>query len=292
MNVESRQEPKFKVGDKITNGKGIFTIVTLSSDKYIVEDSFGRYGFLHFKNQDEWEIVEEKDLDLKFKAGDRVFNKVSRKWVNIIEFDIETGLYIVRYDDGIQGRSLESELRFMEEKSKSHNDMCKKLIEEMNPNVEVNVKTKPEPKFKRGDFVFSGIDFCAMKVIDRCYDEHWRYRIFDDVNEYWLFEKELKKVEIGDVVYSKVWKEKVIVRDFCDDKFILVADFNGKLLKSLPSLIKQIKEETKPKPSNTVSVDKAAEVFAEMLVELCPELLGFGGAAKEWENEFRKRLEE
>lgn len=182
--------------------------------------------------------------------------------------------------------------RKVEEETKSHNNMCKQLIDEMNPNVEVNVKTKPEPKFKRGDFVFSGIDFCAMKVIDRCYDEHWRYRIFDDVNEYWLFEKELKKVEIGDVVYSKVWKEKVIVRDFCDDKFILVADFNGKLLKSLPSLIKQIKEETKPKPSNTVSVDKAAEVFAEMLVELCPELLGFGGAAKEWENEFRKRLEE
>ena len=62
--------------------------------------------------------------------------------------------------------------------------------------------------------------------------------------------------------------------------------------KSLPSHIKQIEEETKPKPSNTVSVDKAAEVFADMLIELCPELLGFGGAAKEWENEFRKRLEE
>mgnify|MGYP003309175316 FL=1 len=81
----------------------------------------------------------------------------------------------------------------VEEKTKSHNNMCKQLIDEMNPNVEVNVKTKPEPKFKIGDFVFSGIDFCVMKVIDRCYDEHWRYRIFDDVNEYWSFEKELKK---------------------------------------------------------------------------------------------------
>lgn len=156
----------------------------------------------------------------------------------------------------------------------------------------VEEETIPEPKFNRGDFVFSGINSCAMKVINRCYDEHWRYQIFDDVNEYWFFEKELKKVEIGDVVYSKVWKEKVTVRDFCDDKFILVADFNGKLLNSLPSLIKQIKEETKLEPSNTVSVDKAAEVFADMLIELCPELLGFGGAAKEWENEFRKRLEE
>ena len=45
-------------------------------------------------------------------------------------------------------------------------------------------------------------------------------------------------------------------------------------------------------PIETVTVDRAAEVFAEMLVELCPELLGFGGAAKEWENEFRKRLKE
>ena len=38
--------------------------------------------------------------------------------------------------------------------------------------------------------------------------------------------------------------------------------------------------------------DKACKVFSEMLVELCPELLGYGAAAVEWENEFRKRLEE
>lgn len=37
--------------------------------------------------------------------------------------------------------------------------------------------------------------------------------------------------------------------------------------------------------------DKACKVFAEMLIELCPELLGYGAAAVEWENEFRKRLE-
>ena len=53
-----------------------------------------------------------------------------------------------------------------------------------------------------------------------------------------------------------------------------------------------MEDKTKSKSSNTVSIDKAAEVFAEMLVELCPELLGFGGAAKEWENEFRKRLKQ
>ena len=89
-----------------------------------------------------------------------------------------------------------SNYKFAEEETKSHNDMCKKLIEEMNPNVEVNVKTIPEPKFKRGDFVFSGIAFCAMKIIDRCYDEHWRYKIegLED-NEYWYYEKDFKNME-------------------------------------------------------------------------------------------------
>lgn len=38
--------------------------------------------------------------------------------------------------------------------------------------------------------------------------------------------------------------------------------------------------------------DAACKVFQEMLVELCPELLGYGVMAVEWENEFRKRLEE
>ena len=55
----------------------------------------------------------------------------------------------------------------------------------------------------------------------------------------------------------------------------------------------KVKDMSEPKYEiGTVTVDRAAEVFAEMLVELCPELLGFGGAAKEWENEFRKRLKE
>ena len=39
------------------------------------------------------------------------------------------------------------------------------------------------------------------------------------------------------------------------------------------------------------TVEKAAKVFSEMLVEMWPDLLGFGGIAKKYENEFRKRLE-
>lgn len=42
----------------------------------------------------------------------------------------------------------------------------------------------------------------------------------------------------------------------------------------------------------TTTVEKAADAFSEMLVELWPDLLGFGGIAKKLENEFRKRLEE
>jgi hypothetical protein len=37
--------------------------------------------------------------------------------------------------------------------------------------------------------------------------------------------------------------------------------------------------------------DEACKVFQEMLIELCPELLGYGAMAGEWENEFKKRLE-
>lgn len=87
-----------------------------------------------------WDInnnIEDEDLDLKFKAGDRVFNKVTRKWVNIIEFDIETGLYIVRYDDGIQGRSLENELCETQPSFKEIKEVVKKKAE-----VYINSKTE------------------------------------------------------------------------------------------------------------------------------------------------------
>ena len=38
--------------------------------------------------------------------------------------------------------------------------------------------------------------------------------------------------------------------------------------------------------------DAACKAFQEMLIELCPELLGYGAMAVYWENEFKKRLEE
>lgn len=160
----------------------------------------------------EIEPLTETKSEPKFKAGDRVFNKATRKWVNIIKFDIETGLYIVRYDDGIQGRSLESEL-------------CE------------GMETKQKLKFKVGDIIAKA---------------HLRFRIVKIENDRYIVEG-TPGINI-----------EVLFKD--QDEYRLV------------------------KEEGITTVDKAAEVFAEMLVELCPELLGFGGAAKEWENEFRKRL--
>lgn len=101
--------------------------------------------------------------ELKFKTGDRVFNKVTRKWVNIIEFDIETGLYIVRYDDGLQGRSLESELRFMEEETDSKfKEIIKKKAEEY-----INSKTELGSMSK--SFLYEGfVDgmMTALKIME------------------------------------------------------------------------------------------------------------------------------
>lgn len=60
--------------------------------------------------------------------------------------------------------------------------------------------------------------------------------------------------------------------------------------------------ENKPKNSNQISfsigfrkgkertINKATEVFAEILIELCPELLGYGAIAKGWEDEFKNKL--
>lgn len=37
-------------------------------------------------------------------------------------------------------------------------------------------------------------------------------------------------------------------------------------------------------------LDRACSIFSDILIEVCPELLGYGAGAKAWENEFRKRL--
>lgn len=66
--------------------------------------------------------------------------------------------------------------------------------------------------------------------------------------------------------------------------------------------MKEDKDQDTPKNSNQISysigfrkgkektINSACEVFAEILIELCPELLGYGAIAKGWEDEFRDKL--
>jgi hypothetical protein len=69
-------------------------------------------------------------------------------------------------------------------------------------------------------------------------------------------------------------------------------DFNRTIESSFEcNDIERIPTMTTPKDIEERMKDKACKVFGEMLVELCPELLGYGTMAVEWENEFRKRLE-
>lgn len=93
--VEEETKAEFKIGDKITNGKVTLTILTLSSDRYVVEDNFGECGTLYFNSQDEWKIVKE-EIKSKFKVGDRIITDTNMKGT-IIEV-VEKGWYRVEFE--------------------------------------------------------------------------------------------------------------------------------------------------------------------------------------------------
>ena len=86
--MEEEIKPKFKVGDKITNGHATLTILTLLSDRYVVEDTFGECGTLYFNFVDDWKIVEEE-------VG--LVDTFSSRWVN--EFNLPDG-YIFKDENG------------------------------------------------------------------------------------------------------------------------------------------------------------------------------------------------
>ena len=58
------------------------------------------------------------------------------------------------------------------------------------------MEEKNKPKYKIGDIVYLHFSDRPMKIISRCYDEHWRYKIegLED-NEYWYYEKDFKNME-------------------------------------------------------------------------------------------------
>ncbi len=132
-----------------------------------------------------------------------------------------------------------------------------------------------KPKFKIGDKVTLNLHPCVVNKVEWRGDSKYVGYVYTVRGT--DFGKKVKETEL---MLDPRKEETKSHNNMCKQ---LIDEMNPNV---------EVNVKTKPKPSNTVSVDKAAEVFAEMLVELCPELLGFGGAAKEWENEFRKRLEE
>lgn len=127
-------EPKYKVGDKVRIQSlewhqkeiesekwcpNIFDVYWCSREMTISKIVKSQYLMEEDGQEFSWtdEMIEglvEEETKPKFKVGDRVFNLATKKSVNIIKWDEETGLYIIRYDDGVQGRSLESELKRLE----------------------------------------------------------------------------------------------------------------------------------------------------------------------------------
>lgn len=110
--------------------------------------------------------------ELKYNVGDRVQIKsldwfrnegtnmvvayMTKYYGEVVTIkSVHKGFYRIKEDGGQYCWIDEMFECKMEEETKTHNNMCKQLIDEMNPNVEVNVKTKPELKFKVGDRIYS-----------------------------------------------------------------------------------------------------------------------------------------
>lgn len=53
--------PKFQIGDVITDGSTILTILSIASNKYVVQDNFEECGLLPFHSQVKWELLKEFD---------------------------------------------------------------------------------------------------------------------------------------------------------------------------------------------------------------------------------------
>lgn len=55
----------------------------------------------------------------------------------------------------------------------------------------------PKPKFDIGDIVYLRNGSKPLKVLRRCYDEHWRYEVdgIEYIETYWFYEKYLKRME-------------------------------------------------------------------------------------------------
>lgn len=181
----------------------------------LVIEKDGKFVFSSHKHSRE-EIVKEKAKyywelirgghKQKFKIGDRVILDQYPCIVNKVEWrgDSKYVGYVYTVIGTDFGRKVkEEDLMFdpSKEETKSHNNMCKQLIDEMNPNVEVNVKTIPEPKFKVGDSVEvlkTGNTYTISQV--KFNGKEFVYTLSTtDNSACWFSEEELKPIHFIDI---------------------------------------------------------------------------------------------
>ena len=167
---ETKPEPKFKVGDKITNGTVTFTILTLASDRYFVEDNFGGYGTLYFKTRDDWKLVEEKtSIKLTGKAI-----KNEEMVVSINEYALPEG-YIFKDENGnvINATKIVLEKK-KKEYPKTYEECCK-IMQVARPFMwfnysEVNSISQGGDEYER----HMENTLCVLRRLLICRDAYWK----------------------------------------------------------------------------------------------------------------------
>ena len=97
-----------------------------------------------------WELI-RGGYKQKFKVGDRVILDQYPCVVNKVEWRGDSKYVgyvytVIGTDFGRKVKEADLMPDASKEKTKSHNNMCKQLIDEMNPNVEVNVKRNEQYK--------------------------------------------------------------------------------------------------------------------------------------------------
>ena len=186
-----KEEPKFKVGDKVTNGKVTGEIIKINEENYYsYKTGYGdwvRYHGLPFKDQDQWELVEESKP--KFKAGQTIRHK-------------ETGdvLYIDYVDD--EG--------YHENSSYSYAPICEqdkwKLVEEPVSKI-WHDSNKEQPEFGATVVIWNGSDGeIATSIVSVNSDRIWAY--IDD-----LLDKKEEPVSEDLKKFAEEWDESLYRSD-------------------------------------------------------------------------------
>lgn len=183
--AEEGTKPKFKEGDRITNGIATLTILTLASDRYIVEDNFGGCGTLYFNTRDDWKIVEDKtknwtDISIPDDPFTVTYGSPSMN-DSMNKNNIDNGIiilpegYIFKDENG--NEILTSKI-ILEKKKKEYPktfEECCKIMQVARPTIwfeydDVSSISKEGDKYER----HIENTLCAFRKLLICRDAYWK----------------------------------------------------------------------------------------------------------------------